>query len=923
MRVSIAPSPTPRGHQRRARTAVAACLTLMAGTAPLSAQIIGLSVLDSASAYVAPGARLAVPLHVDLSAAGTTTLAALQGALSWNASRLTFDSLRVVSTTGFSLTANTASAASGSVSFNAFGTTALAASGPLAMAYFTAGSGTGGTLLTLVPTVAGSEAGGDILALLRVRNLGVCVAPTGAWGDANDDGAVNVIDAQQIARFSVGLSVANSTALAARGDVTADGAVNVIDAQQIARFSVALSAAARVNTALYTPLAAASVVFTPSGAQSLLAGATVALTAEPRDAGSASLAGCRPVTWSSSNPAVATVSSVGLVTAVSAGAATITASVDGISATAAITVANVPVASVIVSPDSATLVVGVTRQLTAGTRDAAGNGLSGHTVLWSSSAPSVAIVSSIGVVTAVASGTATITATTAAEGISGTATLTVRDFVADTLRGVYTAEQGALPVQLRLTGGGSAPTDIQYELLTDSLPRPDMSVRLNNPSPLSMVDGVAPLTASAWGTGVVRVRFTIQDGGQTVTRTSPQVRVRSATHCLQLQGVPDTALAGAVIAATGQTNIRVLSCRGDESLYRYRVVASLVDSAGVGTPTLTGTLTSAEGVEQPFSDLRINTTQTTAVRLKFTLVGCPDLTWCHPTQTDAFVLSPLIVVKRLEGTLLVVSGTDFSSNTSRLLQVGGTVSSPAVTVDTPLFTGGYWGSLAPDRSFVLQGNLPNSDKMQRRNAPGWLPTNIFGTGARDYGARLSPDGSRVVWFRESSLTSSAREIWIGNPDGTGATQLTSDAEPDNTPDIATDNQHIVWSAVRSSARNIWIMRANGSEKRQISTGGTDDLPRFSPDGARIAFVSSRDGTPAVYIMDRDGLNVRKLAGTEIFQLGVAGEVAPLWSKDGRLLYFNGRIGSGPIGVFVIPSDGSALPVRLRNNTVSEAIYDLR
>ena len=297
----------------------------MAGTAPLSAQIIGLSVLDSASAYVAPGARLAVPLHVDLSAAGTTTLAALQGALSWSASRLTFDSLRVVSTTGFSLTANTASAASGSVSFNAFGTTALAASGPLAMAYFTAGSGTGGTLLTLAPTIAGNEAGTDVLSLLRVRNLGVCVAPTGAWGDANDDGAVNVIDAQQIARYSVGLSVANSTAITTRGDVTADGAVNVIDAQQIARYSVALTAAARVNIALYTPPAVASVSLTPNGPQTLLVGATVALAAEPRDAANTSLAGCRPVTWTSSNPAVATVSGVGLVTAVGAGGATITA----------------------------------------------------------------------------------------------------------------------------------------------------------------------------------------------------------------------------------------------------------------------------------------------------------------------------------------------------------------------------------------------------------------------------------------------------------------------------------------------------------------------------------------------------------------------------------------------------------------------
>ena len=337
MRSLMAPSPTPcepmrhRKSLTRFSVAGAVCLTLLGVATPLAAQTIGLSVLDSATVYVAPGAKLAVPLRVDLSSAGTTTLAALQGALTWSASRLTFDSLRVASSTGFSLTTNTAGASTGTVSFNALSTTALAASGPLATAYFTAGSATGGTRVTLAPTVAGSVAGANILGLLRVRQLGVCVAPIGAWGDANDDGTVNIIDAQQIARFSVGLGVANSTALAARGDVTADGTVNVIDAQQIARFSVALSAAARVNTALYTPPAAASVALTPSGSPSLLVGATVALTAEPRDAADASLAGCRPVAWTSSNSAVAAVSSVGLVTGVAPGQAVITASAGAVS----------------------------------------------------------------------------------------------------------------------------------------------------------------------------------------------------------------------------------------------------------------------------------------------------------------------------------------------------------------------------------------------------------------------------------------------------------------------------------------------------------------------------------------------------------------------------------------------------------------
>lgn len=68
---------------------------------------------------------------------------------------------------------------------------------------------------------------------------------TGLLGDVTDDGAVNIIDTQQIARWSVGLAV-NATVesrISTHGDVTGDGTVNIIDAQQIARWSVGLSTA--------------------------------------------------------------------------------------------------------------------------------------------------------------------------------------------------------------------------------------------------------------------------------------------------------------------------------------------------------------------------------------------------------------------------------------------------------------------------------------------------------------------------------------------------------------------------------------------------------------------------------------------------------------------------------------------------------
>src|SRR6266550_1215140 len=126
----------------------------------------------------------------------------------------------------------------------------------------------------------------------------------------------------------------------------------------------------------------ASVSVSPASA-SLLPTQTAQLTATLLDSTGAVLTG-RTVTWSSSSTGVARVSGSGLVTAVAAGAATITAASGGQSGTSAITVQSVSVASVTVSPASASRFVGQTVQLTATPKDSAGNPLTGQTIAWSS-----------------------------------------------------------------------------------------------------------------------------------------------------------------------------------------------------------------------------------------------------------------------------------------------------------------------------------------------------------------------------------------------------------------------------------------------------------------------------------------------------------------------------------------------------------
>lgn len=166
---------------------------------------------------------------------------------------------------------------------------------------------------------------------------------------------------------------------------------------------------------------ASAVILTPA-TTTLIVGVTQQLSAQITDAQGNLLTG-RPIAYASDAPAVASVSASGLVTALAPGTARITATSEGKTGVSTVQVIPVPVASVQVTPATATLLTGGTQQLTATPRSAAGAALTGRAVTWATGAPGIATVSAAGLVTAIAPGTALILATI--DGVTQSATITV------------------------------------------------------------------------------------------------------------------------------------------------------------------------------------------------------------------------------------------------------------------------------------------------------------------------------------------------------------------------------------------------------------------------------------------------------------------------------------------------------------------
>ena len=122
---------------------------------------------------------------------------------------------------------------------------------------------------------------------------------------------------------------------------------------------------------------------------------------------------------------------------------------------------------------------------------------------------------------------------------------------------------------------------------------------------------------------------------------------------------------------------------------------------------------------------------------------------------------------------------------------------------------------------------------------------------------------------------------------------------DFTPAFSPDGKTLVFSRANDEGTDIYTLNIRDNCCLQRLTVGRfyDNLsPIYSPDGQRIAFVSTRAGLPQVYVMAADGTDQQLFAP---FDYGVTGaSYAPDWSPDGQSVAFHRDVG-GTYQVFVL------------------------
>jgi len=173
---------------------------------------------------------------------------------------------------------------------------------------------------------------------------------------------------------------------------------------------------------------------------------------------------------------------------------------------------------------------------------------------------------------------------------------------------------------------------------------------------------------------------------------------------------------------------------------------------------------------------------------------------------------------------------------------------------------------------------------------------------------ISPDGQTIAYVSDRT---GRFDIFLRQVGTTSDIQLTRDQGDNIQPAFSPDGRQIAFVSSRGGASDIshpccdqalvggdlWVMPALAGQARMIAKNG--NAPSWSPDGTTIVFSRSRDG---IYQVAASGGEAHKLLLTgEV--VAVRGSFAPIYSSDGRWIFFEAGTNQGDI--YAVPAAGGA------------------
>lgn len=141
------------------------------------------------------------------------------------------------------------------------------------------------------------------------------------------------------------------------------------------------------------------------------------------------------------------------------------------------------------------------------------------------------------------------------------------------------------------------------------------------------------------------------------------------------------------------------------------------------------------------------------------------------------------------------------------------------------------------------------------------------------------------------------ELQISDADGMNAQTALASREPIISPAWSPDGARLAYVSFEAKKPIVYVHSlATGQRHVAANFKGSNSAPAWSPDGKKLAVVLSKDGGSQMYLVNADGSGVERLASSN----GI--DTEPQFSRDGQFIYFTSDRGGSP-QVYRIPASG--------------------
>jgi Tol biopolymer transport system component len=177
-------------------------------------------------------------------------------------------------------------------------------------------------------------------------------------------------------------------------------------------------------------------------------------------------------------------------------------------------------------------------------------------------------------------------------------------------------------------------------------------------------------------------------------------------------------------------------------------------------------------------------------------------------------------------------------------------------------------------------------------------TSHFADWAADPDYRTGRSGHKGLAF--AADVGNGHDIYRANTRGRDVIRVTHSPAADDFPAWSPDGSHIAFVSDRTGTPQVYVMTQGGHRVTQLThdPNGVTEGPDWRPDGSRIVFAAGPPGAEDIFLMDPDGSHVTQLTTDP------ASDYAPAWSPNGRRIAFLSTRVPGSRNVFVMNANGN-------------------